>query len=176
MTNDQNPIRAQTARLLGTGRRREGTLLLYPDKLIHVHSQAIRWATTISVVAVTIAAFALTHSGPGALGALIGAGVGWMIGSAIARHQAADKAAAGGDGITVIPLDSITSLHARKSAGIGGWLGGQHLLVTTADGAEHHLSVKLDKWAADLGSTLTAHGSTVGATPESITITPASSA
>jgi hypothetical protein len=174
MTGSEIAIRKQTARLLGVkASRRDGTLLLYPDKLAHVHSQTIRWGTSVGFVAVLIASYALTHTGPGALGALIGAGAGWMIGAAIAKSQAPAKVAVGGDGVTVIPLDSITSLQARKSTGIGGWLGGQHVLVTTSDGTEHTFGVKLDKWAADLGSALTAHGSGVHTTPEGIAVTPA---
>src|SRR5215471_18308145 len=44
----------------------QGTLLLYPDKLAHVHSQAIRWATGIGFVVVAVPSFALPpHTGPG---------------------------------------------------------------------------------------------------------------
>jgi hypothetical protein len=176
MTASEIPLRMQTARLLGVrASRREGTLLLYPDKLAHVHSQAIRWSTSAGLITVFIVGFALADTGPGAIGALIGAGTGWMIGAAIAKGQAPRKVTAGGDGITVIPLDSIASLQARKSSGIGGRLGGQHLLVTTADGTEHVFAVKLATWAADLTSALTAHGRTVHATPHGITVTPAHS-
>jgi hypothetical protein len=177
MTGQEIPIRIQTARRLGVrASRRQGTLLLYPDKLVHVHSPAIRWGTTVGLLVVLIASFALTGSGPGALGALIGAGGGSMVGAAIARRQAAGKVTAGGDDITVIPLDSITSLQARKSAGIGGWLGGQRLIVTTADGTEHTFAAKLDKWAADLSSALTGQGSMVRPTPQGMAVTPAATA
>jgi hypothetical protein len=121
VTGSEIPIGKQTARLLGVkASRGEGTLLLYPDKLTHVRSQAIRWGTTIGLVAVFAAGFALAQTGLGALGALIGAGVGWMIGAAIAKSQAASKVAADGEGVMVIPLDSITSLESRISTGIGG--------------------------------------------------------
>lgn len=174
MTGQEIPIRMKTAQRLGVRvSQRRGTLLLYPDKLVHVHSQAIRWGIAVGVMAVTIASLALTHGGPGALGALIGYGGGWLTGAAIARRQAASRVAAGGDGITVIPLDSITNLRARRSTGIGGLLGGQHLIVTTADGTEHTFGTKLAQWATDLSSALTARGSTVRATPEGLTVTPA---
>jgi hypothetical protein len=69
MTDSGILIRRQTARLLGVkASRREGTLLLYPDKLAHVHSQVIRWATSVGFVAVAVPSFALPpHIGPGAL-------------------------------------------------------------------------------------------------------------
>ena len=123
MTGNGSPIRTQTARLLGVkASQGQGTLLLYPDKLAHVHSQARRWGTSAGFIAILIASFALTHSGPGALGALIGAGGGSMIGAAIAKSQAANKVAAGGDGVTVILLDSITSLQAASPPGSeAGW-------------------------------------------------------
>jgi hypothetical protein len=99
-----------------------------------------------------------------------------MIGGAIAKSKAANKVASGGDGVTVIPLDSVASLQTRKSTGIGGWLGGQSLLVTTADGAEYRFGVKLDKWSAGLASALTARGCGVLTTPQGMAVTPASSA
>ena len=172
MAGSEVVIRKQTARLVGVGSKGQGTLLLYPDKLVHVHSQAIRWGTSLGLIVVFAASFALAQGGPGALGALIGAGGGWMIGATIARSQAAAKAAAAGDGVTVIPLDSVTGMEARKSAGIGGRLGGQSLLVTTADGAEYGLGVKLDSWSADLTRALAARGHGVVPTAEGMAITP----
>jgi hypothetical protein len=53
MTDDGIPIRKQTARLLGGKMSQgQGTLLLYPDKLAHVHSQTIRWASSVGFVLV----------------------------------------------------------------------------------------------------------------------------
>jgi hypothetical protein len=173
MTDSGIPIRMQTARLLGVKMSQgQGTLLLYPDKLAHVHSQAIRWATSAGLVVVAVPCFVLPpHTGPGALGALIGAGGGSKIGGAIAKGQAAKEVAAAGDNVTVIQLDSITSLQTSKSKGISGWLGGQNLLVTTADGAAYEFSVKLDKWSADLTSALAARGREVHSTPQGMTVT-----
>jgi hypothetical protein len=91
-------------------------LLLYLDKLVHVHSQAIRWGTSVGLLVAPTASAALTQSGLGALGTLMGA--------AIARSQAAGRAAVAG-GVTVILLVSITGRQTKKSAGMGGWLGGQ---------------------------------------------------
>jgi hypothetical protein len=95
-----------------------------------------------------------------------------MIGAAIARSQAAAKAAAAGDGVTVIPLGSVTGMEARKSAGIGGRLGGQSLLVTMADGADYRLGVKLDSWSADLARAVAARGHGVIPTPDGMAVTP----
>jgi hypothetical protein len=173
MTDSGMPIRKQTARLLGVKTiQGQGTLILYPDKLTHVHSQVIRWATTAGFVVVAVPCFALPpHTGPGALGALIGAGGGSKIGGAIAKSRAAKEVAAAGDNVTVIQLDSITSLETRKSKGIRGWLGGRSLLVTTADGAAYGFSVKLDKWSADLTNALTARGREVHPTPQGMAVT-----
>jgi hypothetical protein len=174
MTGSGIPIRKQTARLWGVkASKGQGTLLLYPDKLAHVSSRAPGWGGGIGFAAVVVASIAVFHGGPGAVGGLIGAGGGWMIGAAIAKSQAAGKVAAAGDGVTVILLDSIASLETRKSPGIGGWLGGQSVLVTTADGALYEFSVKLDKWSANLTSALMARGREVRTTPHGMVITTA---
>src|SRR5215468_5078068 len=172
MTDSGIPIRKQTARLLGVKMSQgQGTLLLYPDKLAHVHSQAIRWASSVGFAVVAVPSFALPpHTGPGALGALIGAGGGSKIGGAIAKSRAAKEVAAAGEGVTVIQLDSITSLETSKSKGISGWLGGRSLLVTTAAGATYGFSVNLDKWSADLTSALTARGREIHVTPQGMTV------
>jgi predicted NAD/FAD-dependent oxidoreductase len=93
-----------------------------------------------------------------------------MIGGAIAKGRAAREVAAAGGNVTVIQLDAITSLETRKSKGIGGWLAGRSLLVTTADGATYGFSVKLDKWSADLTSALTARGREVHPMPQGMTV------
>jgi hypothetical protein len=167
------PIRKQRARLRGPGDRGEGTLLLYPDKLVHVRSRAFFWAASIGFIAGGLAAsFAAAPSHPPSLfGALLGAVAGWIIAAVIARRQAAGKAAAAGDGVRVLPLDSITGLKARKSTGIGGWLGGQSLAVTTAGGAEYWFGVRLKSWSADLDAALTARGRTVTNMPEGLAVT-----
>ena len=165
------PIRTQAARLWGHG---QGTMLLYPDKLAHVSSAVAGVGGAAGFIAVFAASFAVGPGGPGALGGAIGAGGGWLIGAAIAKSQAARKVAAAGSGVTLIPLASIASLRAMKSAGIGGALGGQSLVVTTADGEEYRFGVKLDKWSADLTSALAACGQEVHATPQGMTVISAS--
>lgn len=98
--------------------------------------------------------------------------MGSWIGEGIAKRRAARKVAAGTDGMTVIPLDLITSLQIGKSSGIRGWVAGQNLLVTTADGSEYEFRGKLDGWQADLAGALTARGRDVQVTPQGITVTP----
>ena len=172
MTDSGTPVRKQMTQLLIGGKTRGyATLLLYPDKLAAVSSSVVRFTTPAGlVVAFILAIFIPPHTGPGALGALIGAGGGYLIGAAIAKSQAAAKVAAGGDDVTVIPLDSITSLEMRKSR---RWLGRQHLVVTTADGAQYGFSVKLDRWSADLANALTARGCEVHTASRGMTVIPA---
>lgn len=100
-------------------------------------------------------------------------GGGYLIGGAIAKSQADAKVAAGGGDVTVIPLDSITSLEARRSK---SWLRGQNLLVTTTDGAQYQFGVKLDRWSADIANALTARGCEVRTIPQGMAVTPAPSA
>jgi hypothetical protein len=172
MTDSGIPVRRQTTRLLaGRKTRGYGTLLLYPDKLAAVSSRAIRIGWTVGFIVVFIPSLLIPpHTGPGALGALIGVGGGYLIGGAIAKSQAAAQVTVGGGNVTVISLDSITSLQTTKSK---GWLGGQHLIVTTADGAQYEFGVKLDKWSADLAHALTARGCEVRTTRQGMAVTPA---
>lgn len=172
MTDNEAPVRRQATRLLAGGKTQGyGTLLLYPDKLVAVSSGAVRIGMIVGVIVAFVPTLLIPpHTGPGALGALIGVGGGYLIGGAIAKSQAAAKVAAGSDNVTVIPFDSIISLQTRKSK---GWLGGQHLVVTTADGAQYGFGVKLDKWLADLTNALTARGREVRTTPEGMAVTPA---
>ncbi len=82
MTESGTPVRRQTTRLLAGGKKHGyATLLLYPNKLAAVSSGAVR----IGMSAGAIVVFSLTllippHTGPGALGALIGVGAGYLIG------------------------------------------------------------------------------------------------
>jgi hypothetical protein len=113
MTDSEIPVRRQTTRLLIGGKTRGyGTLLLYPDKLAAVGSGAVRIGTFVGAIVVggpTL--FIPPHSGPEALGALIGLGGGGLIGGAIAKSQAAAKVAAGGGTFAFLQLGT-----ARKFA------------------------------------------------------------
>jgi hypothetical protein len=174
MVSSGTPIRMQTARLLGVKTSQgAGTLVLYPDKIVHVRSQAVLWATRIGMLVVTVPSLALPpHIGPGALGALIGGGGGSLIGGAIARNRVARKLAAAGDDVTVVPLDSITGIETRKSR---SRRARRNLFVNTAAGADYGFSVKLDKWSTDLASALMARGCAVYSTLQGMAVTPAAS-
>ena len=175
MSDSKTPVRRQTTRLLMGGKTRGyGTLLLYPDKLAAVGSEAIRIGTFAGLTVVWLPSLLIPpHTGPGALGALIGLGGGRLIGGAIAKSRAAAKVAAGGDNVTAIPLDSITTLQTRKST---RWLSSQHLVVTTADGAEYGFGVKLDEWSTDLTNALTVRGREAQTTDHGIVVTLATDA
>ena len=172
MADSGTPVRRQTVQLFAGGKRQGyGTLLLYPDKLAAVSSGAVKVGMIVGIIVIWVPSILIPpHTGPGALGAVIGVGGGYLIGAAIARSQAVAKVAAGGGGVTVIPLDSITSIEATRSK---GWRGGQYFIVTTADGAQYGFGVKLDRWSADLANALTARGSEVRTTPQGMVVTPA---
>src|SRR5215469_8500666 len=167
------PIRAQTARRIGRRvAQRQGTLLLYSDRLVYVHSSVIGWSARVGGVLVAIPTLLLPpHTGPGALGALIGVGGGSLIGAAIAKSQAARKVAAGSGDVTVIELDSIASIESRQSTGISGLLGGRSLLVTTTAGTAYWWKVNPDKWSADLAGALAVRGREVRTSPDGMVIT-----
>ena len=60
MTDLASPIRKQTAHLVGVkASRGQGTLLLYPDRLAHVHSQAIGWGSRVGLAALAVPGFAV---------------------------------------------------------------------------------------------------------------------
>jgi hypothetical protein len=104
-----------------------------------------------------------------ALGAAAAGLAGGWIGGGIGKRRAARKVAARQGGVRVIPLELITSLQIRKSAGFDGWLTGQALLVTTADGAEYEFRGRMNGWQA---GALTVRGRDVHLTPQGITVLP----
>ena len=173
LTDPGSPIRKQSARLLRVRlSRRLGTLLLYPDQLVFVHSQAAGWAARLGFAAVAIPSYAVPpHTGPGALGALIGVGGGSMIGAAVARNRAAAKVAAGGADVTALPLGLITRLEIGKIRGVSGWLGGQSLAVTAADGAGYRFAGRLGSWSADLAQAFAVRGHEVRSVRGGLVIT-----
>ena len=59
-----------------------------------------------------------------------------------------------------------------KSAGLSGWLTGQTLLVTTADGAEYEFRGRMDGWQAALAGALTVRNRDAHVTPQGIIVTP----
>ena len=87
---NEEPIKTATAALvLGGLKNKQGTLLLYPDRLVHVGANLM---------------------GAAAAGGAIGA----LIGSKVAKGKAAAKAAAGGKGVTEIRLADVTAVNKTK--------------------------------------------------------------
>lgn len=114
-------IRKQTAALLRGGlKTTQGTLVLYPDRLVHVGS-----------------AFAAAGPAFGALGVLVG--------SAMTKRNADRKASAGGKGVTTIPLSDIVELRQAKQG-----LGKNLLEVATTGGETFKFGAKYDRWRDDI--------------------------
>jgi len=161
------PIRTDLAVLHTTGGNMRGTLILYADRLTHVRSRIPYWSTYLGAAVVALISLALAHSAPGTAGAVVGARGGQAIGAAIARRQAPAKAAAGGTGVTVIPLDSITNIATRKGA---GWLRIGRMVISTLNGPEYTFRVNPAQWSADLSAALVARGHNVRAAPDGLAV------
>jgi hypothetical protein len=83
------------------------------------------------------------------------------------------EGAAGGDGVTRVPLDLITGLRTGKSPVPGDWWSIPVLVVTTADGAAYEFCGKVANWPAHLAGALAARGHDVRVTAGGITVGPA---
>jgi hypothetical protein len=165
---DGSLLQMRPAGFRAAGQRRgPGLVLLYPDKLARVSWRAEALGYLLGPLVLVVIAYPFVHD-TGAIGAVIGILAGRWIGEKVDRRTAARRVAEGGGGVTVIPLDSITGVHA----GSGGLLGGRSLVVTTQDGTEYRFYGRLDTWQADLAAALTVRGRPVQATPEGITVTP----
>src|SRR6266567_5524598 len=172
MTDSRNPIHSQAARFSADGASRgRGMVLLYPDELAAVITPTDTWGYLVGPAIYVAVTFPLFHT-IGWLGVAAGSAIGGGAGNAILKRRAVRKAAAGGDGVTVIPLDQVTGVRTRKPAGIGGWWGFWILAVTTADGTEYEFRGIMEKWQAHLARALTARGRQVHAGPEGIAVTP----
>ena len=172
MTDSGTPIRSNPARFRvgGTGRG-QGIVLLYPDRLAAVNSSARLWGAVIGPVALAAVSYRLFHD-VAALAPAVGIPIGDWTGTSIGKRLAAGKVATdSGGGVRLIPLDSITSVRFRNSAGIRAWLLGRVLVVTTADGTEHQFRGRLAGWQAALTGALTIRGYDVQDTPQGITVT-----
>ena len=172
MPDSQTPIQSQTARFLAGGAKQgEGYLLLSPDTLTAVISKVETWGYLVGpliLVAVTVPLFHKIWW----LGVAVGSVIAGQAGEAINKKRAVKKAAAGGDGVTVIPLDLVTGVQTRKPAGMAGRWGVRILVVTTADGTEYEFRGTMEKWQGHLARALTARGREVHAVPDAITVTP----
>jgi hypothetical protein len=175
LTEGGIPIRSQPARFRvnGTGRGR-GIVLLYPDKLAAVNSSAALWGIFLGpIVLITLShlLFHLFHD-IRVLGSAAGVLAGNWIGQGIGKRRAAARVAANRDGVRLVPLDLITSVQFMGPAGIRGWLTGQVLLVTTADGAEYEFRGMMNGWQAAIAGALTVRGREVHPVHDKITVIP----
>jgi hypothetical protein len=171
MSQGGTPIMSQAARFrVGGIGRGQGIVLLYPDKLAAVNSSAELWGIVLGSVVLTASSHFLFHDIYG-LGSAAGAMAGGWIGQGVGKRLAAERAGADRDSVRLIPLDSITSVRFRNSAGIRAWLLGRVLVVTTADGTEHQFRGRLAGWQAALTGALTIRGYDVQDTPQGITVT-----
>jgi len=165
MSENEQPIQLRPAVQYEAKKKSPGVLILYPDRLIYVTSRITSWCAGLGFLLVAVISFGLAHAGPGALGGAIGAGGGMAIGTAITKRQAPKKAASGGEGVTVIPLDAVTGVEERKAGRASGW----RLLVSTSS-ATHTFRVKPGQWPADLATALAGRGRSVQATPSGLAI------
>lgn len=136
-------IRTQSASWMRGGlKNKMGTLLLYPDKLVHVGSRAAQ------------------------MGAGFGA-IGMLVAQKRAKTQAAKKVAEGDKSAVAIPLAIITEIHGQK-----GKVGGKYVIVKTATGDEYKFGgIKFDQWSDDLSKTLAASGRTITPTDGGFSVT-----
>jgi hypothetical protein len=166
------PIQAQAARfLVGGARCKRGYVLLYPDSLTTVISPADPVGYLAGPMVFVGSGVPLYHL-IGWLGVVVGALMGGYAGDSYNKLRATKDAPAHGDGVTVIPLDSVTGVRNITSQGIGGWWGFQTLVVTTADGAEYGFRGKMASWQAYLTSALALRGRTVRGTAGGISVLP----
>jgi hypothetical protein len=171
MTDGEIPIQSQSVRF-GEGGigRGHGIVLLYPDKLAAVDSSAELWGIVLGPL--VLVAVSLLVRDILALGSAAAVVAGGWIGQGIGKRRAARKVAARRGDVRVIPLELITSLQFRRSAGFRGWLIGQALLVTTADGAGYEFRGRMNGWQAGLAGVLAVRGRDVHVTPQGITVIP----
>jgi hypothetical protein len=140
-----------------------GLVLLYQDKLARVSRRAefLGPVLGLAVLGITYPPF----NGFGVVAVVL---AGSWFGEQVDRRRAARRVAEDGRGVTVIPLDSITSVRA----GSEGFLGTPSLVVTTQDRTEYRFYGNLGTWQADLAAALTVRGRSVQVTPGGVTVTP----
>jgi hypothetical protein len=173
MTDRKNPTRGQTATFFVNGtKQRDCMLLLYPDELIAVKTQSIGTWIYVLVPAVYLAVWFLVFHTIGWAILSIWYLAAWWVWQALDKRRAARKAAAGGDGVTVIPLDQVTGVQCRKARKGANWLGMRKMTVTTVDGTQYKFDGLMEQWRDHLARALTAHGREVHVESETITVIP----
>lgn len=173
MTDRTNPLHGQSGSfVVNGGKRREGVLLLYPDKLAAVAFRSFGAWIFISVPVVYIAVEFFVFHRIGWAPVAIWSLCGFPAWKAERRWRAARKVAAGRGNTRIIPLDQVTSVSYPASTRTDRWLELQSIIVKTADGTEYTFRGMTDKWHGHLASALTAYGREVHVAPESITVLP----
>ena len=173
MTDRKTPTRGQSATIFVNGAKRGvGMLLLYPDELAAVIIRSIATWIYVGVPAVYLAVWFLLFHKIGTGLVAIWYVAAWWVWQGLSRRRAARKVAAGGDGVTVIPLDQVASIECRKARKGANWLGIRKMTVTTADGTEYKFDGLMEQWHDHLARALTAHGREVYVEAETITVLP----
>jgi hypothetical protein len=173
MTDRRVPIHGQAVTVSVNGTRRgEGVLLLYPDELAAVITGSARiWIYLAAPVVYAAISYSVFHTiGFAPIGIWFLAG--WWVRQALDKRRGAAKAAAGGDGVTFIPLEQVTSVQTRSLAKAARWLGLRNMTVTTADGTKYTFSGMADNWNSRLAEALTACGLEVHSGPWGFTVAP----
>src|SRR5579859_5979986 len=123
MTERKIRIRGQRATFFVNGAKRgDGMLLLYPDKLTAVVTRSVRPWICAGLPAVYLAVWYLVfHTIEWGILALWYMPA-WWVWQAVDTSRAARKAAAGGDGVIVVPLDQVTGVRCWKDGKAATWL------------------------------------------------------
>ena len=173
MTDNRNPVHCESGTVfVGGVRRGEGALLLYADKLAVVTISSIATLVYVAVPLVYLAGYFIRYHALGSGLVAVWYLAGWWLVQAVNRRRAVRKITAGRDGVTVIPLDQVTSVRCTRPAKAAAWLGLRTVTVMTADGTEYGFRGLTGKWHAQLASPLTAYGREVHVAPGSITVLP----
>ena len=173
MTDSKIPIRGQSATFSVNGAKRgDAVLLLYPNELTAVRTRSIGNWVYVGVPAIYLGVHYLFFHTIGFGPVAIWYVAGWWAWQALARKLAARKVAAGGDGVTAIPLDQVTSVRYRQARKAARWLGIRSMTVTTTDGTEYRFGGTMEQWRDHLARALSAHGREVYVEAETITVMP----
>ena len=173
MTESKIPIRGQSAMFSVNGAKQgDAVLLLYPNELTAVRTRSIGNWVYAGVPAIYLGVHYLFFHTIGWGPVAIWYVAGWWAWQALARKLAARKVAAGGDGVTAIPLDQVTSVQYRQARKAARWLGIRSMVVTTTDGTEYRFGGTMEQWRDHLAKALSAHGREVYVEAETITVMP----
>jgi len=139
--NPTNPqvIRKDSAFLWGDGKPQSGTLLLFPDRLVHVASNAYSFGLAGGVI------LAAALLGYGVISGGLGGGLGVGVALQVAKGRAVTRAVQGGKGVLEIPFSQVIGVHRGKQG-----LNRKVLEVRTIGGATVKFGVKFQEWAPAL--------------------------